>query len=58
MSIKAEKEDASTRNSSEYEKVDLNKASENLEKKVNSTQDKVSITSSTLLHFLMRCNDN
>jgi hypothetical protein len=57
MSIKAEKDDASTRNSSDYEKVDLGRGSEGLEKKINSTQDKVCITSSTLPRFLMRCTN-
>jgi hypothetical protein len=46
MSIKADKEDGSTKNSSEYEKVDLDRGHEELGKEIETTQDKVSFTGS------------
>ena len=58
MSIKADKEDGSTRNSSEYEKVDLEKGHEESGKEIETTEDKVSITSSKPLRSLMHLDGN
>jgi hypothetical protein len=58
MSIKADKEDGSTRNNSEYEKVDLNRGHEGLGKEIETTQDNVSIAISKPLRSLTRLDGN